>query len=114
LRRADVVPTPTPEPLVFDSNDAAQAAAIAAAEDDLALLAALREREEERAAMTDEEREELAGSTFASASEALRPMNRAERRQAVKAYAAAIDRLPKARPLVNPTIVPKSKRRKRR
>lgn len=100
--------------LAFDSNDEAQALALAAAEDDLALLNALRKREEERESMTEEERESLAGATFATASEALRPLNRAERRQAVAAYATALSRLPRARPVVNPTIVPKSKRRKRR
>lgn len=99
--------------LAFDSNDAAQQRAIEQAAKDSELLEALRARAKERAE-NPEETEVLDGIELASPEEALRPLNRAERRQMVHAFKANLKNLPRAVPVRNPTIVPKSKRRRRR
>lgn len=93
----------TPD-LIEALDPEAMAVAEAQALDDAALMAALRERAAEVESMTDEERATLAGDMFASPSEALRPISRAERRAMVKQFAAKLRNLPRAVPARNPTI----------
>lgn len=85
----------------------------AQAEQDAALMQALKVRMEERAAMTPEEREALDGPPLPEP-EAMQPQNRAQRRAMVKTFAANLKvMMPQPRPVPNPTIVPKSKRRRK-
>jgi len=83
-------------------QDAAAAIAEEQAAKDRDLLAALSARK-------------AAGEEPAAPKPAMPPLpNRAERRKMVAEYKNAVRLMPKQKPLVNPTIVPKAKRRRRK
>ena len=88
------------------------AIAEAQAEKDLELLRALNARkdnEQEPFVITTDDTE----ATEESIIEPRVPMNRAERRQQVKLYALLLREGEKQRPYVAPTVIPKSKRRRK-
>jgi hypothetical protein len=83
------------------------AVAQAQAEKDLELLAALQARKEEGL----EEQEPFTITT----DEPVRvPLNRAERRAQVKLYAAILASTERQTPIVNPTIIPRRERRRKK
>lgn len=93
-------------------TDEARALAAEQAEKDAALWAALQARDPQEARIF--EADDLPPIEEATPSEALRPLNRRERRQMVAEFKRNLSMLPRAMPATNPTIIPKSKRRKRK
>lgn len=93
-------------------------AAVAQAANDAAVWAKLEEERKARLAARAEQQPIVIETDDVDADEESIiepriPMNRAERRQQVRMYAALLAASEKQTPVVNPTIIPKSKRRRR-
>lgn len=82
------------------------------AERDAELYAALQKKAIDGAFEVNDD--ELPRTMQVSGEEALRPLNRAERRQMVAEFKSNLRNLPRATPVRNATIIPKSARRKRK
>lgn len=88
-------------------EDRAMALAEAQAAKDRELLASLNERSTKEPVPQAAEQAEVVEQPKP------KPMNRAERRQQVAYYAKALAASERQTPIVNPTIIPKNKRRRR-
>lgn len=91
-------------------SDDVMAVAVAQAEKDIALLEQLNAKRAEAKA----EQEPITITTDDPDLMERKPMNRAERRQQVKLYAMLLRETEKQQPIVNPTIVPKAARRRKK